>query len=316
MISVVIPCFNESEVLRQMFRTLTEAANSWGESYEVILVDDGSKDDTWSIIQEISALDVRVRGIRLSRNFGQQAALGAGFEHMRGDAVVILDADMQDPPSLVKEMIGRWREGYDIVYAQRRDRRQETWFKLATAKWFYRFLSSTAAVEIPKNVGEFALIDAKVVRLLLSMKERTLYWRGLRSWVGFRQIAVPFDRPGRAAGVTKYDVRALFRLASDAIFSFSGLPLRLPLYFGMIGCVGTGLGVAWSMITLLCQRGEWAISGSSLALFMLGSVQLLMLGVVGEYLNRIFDEVRARPRWIVSQQIGASETSQIPRQAA
>ncbi len=311
MISLVIPCYNESEVLPLTYERLVEAARNWGDSVEMIFVDDGSSDDTWQIIQALARRDGRVRGLRLSRNFGHQAAMGAGLENVRGEVVVVLDADLQDPPSLIDEMLARWREGYDVVYAQRNRRHGETWFKRFTASLFYRLADRLNALSIPRDTGDFSLLDAKVARTLVGFREHSLFWRGLRSWSGYRQTAVHFDRPQRAAGATKYTFHKMFRLASHGLLCFSEFPLRLPLYAGAASLLLTGAASAW---TLLCYviGGSWtaaAMPSTSLGLFFLGSVQLICLGVMGEYLNRIYDEVRNRPRWIVDVEIGAGVTS-------
>lgn len=309
MISVIIPCYNESAVLDLTYRTLAEAAKTWGDSIELLLIDDGSRDNTWEIIERLARHDSRIRGIRLSRNFGQAAALGAGLERIRGDVVVVLDADMQDPPTLVNEMLDKWREGYDVVYAQRKARHGETWFKLATARLFYSVLDRLNSVSIPSNSSDFSLMDARVARQMASFGEHALFWRGLRTWSGFRQTAVLFDRPARAAGETKYDLASMLRLASHGLLGFSEFPLRLPLYAGAAALGVCLLAAVVSLAATLTGLGaSWiAASPMAIALGFLGSVQLLSLGLVGEYLNRIYDEVRGRPRWIVDVTIGATE---------
>lgn len=308
MISLVIPCFNESEVLELTYVKLVEAARHWGDLVEMIFVDDGSTDGTWTIIQSFSRRDPRVRGVRLTRNFGHQAAVGAGLERIRGEVVVVLDADLQDPPALVSEMLARWRDGYEIVYAQRQRRHGETWFKLLTASTFYRLLDRLNTVAIPRDTGDFALMDARVARTLASLPEHGLFWRGLRAWSGYRQTAVQFDRPFRAAGKTKYTLGKMLRLASNGLLSFSELPLRLPLYLGAWTMALCGGAAAWSVAGTMLG-GEWAawtLSPTPLALFFLGGVQLFCLGIAGEYLNRIYDEVRNRPRWLVDAEVGAA----------
>ena len=312
MISLVIPCYNETEVLRLTYDTLVREADTWGEPYEIILVDDGSADDTWEIIESLSSADRRVRGLRLSRNFGHQAAMGAGLEAATGEAVVVLDADLQDPPSLVRQMLAKWREGYEVVYAQRNRRAGESFFKLVSANLYYRLLDRMTAIKIPRNTGDFCLFDAKVVRVLVNMKEHALYWRGLRKWTGFRQTAVIFDRPERAAGETKYTLKKMLRLATDGILSFSQLPLRFALYAGAIALGLSGLGTVCGVAAWLFNWTSWPISFGTLATFYLGAVQLLCLGVIGEYLGRIYDEVRDRPRWIVSTRVGEADAAKMP----
>jgi dolichol-phosphate mannosyltransferase len=320
MISLVIPCYNESEVLPLTYQRLVEAAREWNDSVEMIFVDDGSSDGTWPLIQSLVHRDVRVCGLRLSRNFGHQAAMGAGLERARGDAVIVLDADLQDPPSLIGEMLTRWREGYDVVYAQRNRRHGETRFKRFTASLFYRLMERFTGQSIPRDAGDFSLLDARVARTLVSFREHSLFWRGLRSWSGYRQTAVRFDRPERAAGTTKYTFRKMFRLASHGLLCFSELPMRMPLYAGAAALLLTGAACAWSVLGSMIG-GTWAertMAAGSLGLFFLGAVQLLCLGVMGEYLNRIYDEVRNRPRWIVDQEIGgegAAESLRSPHAA-
>ncbi len=302
MISVVIPCFNERDVLGLTYDALCRAAASWDEPIEILLVDDGSDDETWTIIAELAARDVRVRGLRLSRNFGQQAALGAGFEQARGDAVLVLDADLQDPPELVPQMVARWREGYHVVSAQRRRRQGESALKRWTASLYYRLLDRISDVSIQRDTGDFALLDAAVVRHLVACPEQALYWRGLRSWLGFRHATVRFDRPARAAGETKYSIPKMLRLAADGLLAYSHFPLRLPTQAGL-------LVVAATMLLVLLATGSALWAGrtlpwaqlQTLSLWFLGGVQLLCLGLIGQYLQRIYDEVRRRPRWIVSE---------------
>lgn len=306
MLSLVIPCYNEGEVLRHTYAAIVREASKWDESIEMIFVDDGSRDDTWPIIANLVEHDPRVRGISLARNFGHQAAVGAGLEHALGDAVVVLDADLQDPPGLIQEMLVAWRQGFDVVYAQRNCRQGESLFKRVAGNLFYRLLDRVTDVSIPRDTGDFALVDARVVREMLAMREHALFWRGLRCWTGGRQTAVRFDRPPRAGGQSKYTLRKLVQLASNGILSFSTFPLRLSLYAGGLMLAGsmaaTGGALAWY---LLDTSASWPIAPSLLATFFVGSVQLLCLGVTGEYLGRIYDEVRARPRWLVRETLGA-----------
>lgn len=308
MISLLIPCYNESEVLRLTYEAIVDCARSWGEAIELVLVDDGSQDDTWEIITGLARRDPRVRGVRLSRNFGHQAAVGAGLEQAAGDAVIVLDADLQDPPELVPQMLAKWREGYDVVYAQRNRRRGESLFKRVAGNLFYRLLSRVNDVKIPRDTGDFALMDARVVRQLVQLKEHAVFWRGLRCWAGYRHAAVNFDRPGRAKGQTKYTFRKLCRLASDGILSFSSLPLRLGLYAGgVVFCVASLLSAGALIYWLSVPGASWPVSPLLLCTLFLGAIQLQCLGIAGEYLNRIYDEARARPRWIVESTVGALE---------
>ncbi len=308
MISVVIPCYNEGPVVRLAYRALVKAAKSWNDSFELLLVDDGSRDDTWEIIGELTVADPRVKGIRLARNFGHQAAVGAGLERAEGDAVVVLDADLQDPPELITEMLAKWREGYDVVYAQRKRRDGETVFKLATAYVYYRLLAWASDVDIPRDAGDFALMDATVVAQLVAMREHAVYWRGLRCWTGGRQTAVLFDRPPRVDGETKYNLWRSLRLATDGLLSFSKLPLRLALYGGATVLTFTLLFALTSVIgSLFSIDATKGVAMGTLAAWFIGGVQLVCIGVVGEYLNRIYDEVRDRPRWLVATTLGCKE---------
>jgi dolichol-phosphate mannosyltransferase len=312
MLSLVIPCYNEIDVLDLTYQTLVEEAKNWHEPIEIIFVDDGSHDDTWSIIERLSQLDARVVGLRLSRNFGHQAAIGAGLQRAHGDAVIVLDADLQDPPVVVRAMLDQWRTGYQVVAAQRLRRQGESWFKKSVGYLFYRVLARVTDVPIPTDVGDFALLDRQVVDTLLSLREHNMFWRGLRCYTGFRHTCVFFERPGRALGETKYTLRKLIGLASNGLLSFSDFPLRLPLYLGLLTLAATlAIGVGGSIVSWL-TAAKFSASLSSLALFFLGAVQLLSLGVIGEYLNRIYAEVRNRPRWIVAGQVGQEEAGAVP----
>lgn len=312
MISVVIPCYNETDVLHLTYRSLLAAAEQWAGPFEIILVDDGSTDNTWSIIEELALQDSRVRGFRLSRNFGHQAALGAGLERVEGKVVVVLDADLQDPPELVEQMLGKWQEGYDVVFAQRRQREGETWFKRTTAMLFYRLLGRINSVNIPRDTGDFCLMDARVVRTLLDCKEHALFWRGLRSWTGFRQTHITFDRPARAAGTAKYTFWKSLRLALNGIVNFSELPLRLPLYLGGVLVGATGLAAVLAVVCMLIGSAP-PVSWTALGLWFIGAVQLLCMGLMGEYLNRIYEETRGRPRWIVDRTMDRRQAATEPR---
>jgi dolichol-phosphate mannosyltransferase len=294
-------------VLDTSYRTLAQEARTWKESVELIFVDDGSKDDTWQVIERLARRDCRVRGVRMSRNFGHQAAIGAGLEQATGDAVVVLDADLQDPPKLVGEMIARWHEGFDVVAARRKRRQGESAVKKVLGYFFYRFLARITNVPILTDTGDFALLDRRVVDVMLGCEEHALFWRGLRCYAGFRHTFVEFERPSRAAGTSKYTLRKLMGLASNGIFSFSEVPLRLGLYLGMITLVGCLLLTLGSLAFSLATGSTPLFSPLFVLVFLLGSAQLLCMGIIGEYLNRIYAEVRRRPRWIVSEMIGMEE---------
>jgi dolichol-phosphate mannosyltransferase len=303
MISLVIPCLNECEVLQLTYEAVAAETEVWPEPVEIIFVDDGSTDGTWAIVEALAEQDWRVRGVRLTRNFGHQAALGAGLQEAQGDAMVVLDADLQDPPTLIRELIDRWHRGAEIVYAQRVRRRQETLFKRIAGCLFYRLLDRVTDVPIPRDTGDFCLMDRRVVQTLLGFREQAMFWRGLRAWTGYRQEAVHFERPGRARGKSKYTLRKLMELGGNGLLTFSSLPLRLPLYAGAVGC---GVSILLIFVSLFAYlfRSEPLLSALALGLVFFSSVQLLSLGVIGEYLQRIYVEVRGRPRWVVDRQVG------------
>jgi dolichol-phosphate mannosyltransferase len=310
MLSLIVPCYNESEVLDLTYRTLVSESCCWDMPFELLFVDDGSRDATWPIIARLAARDHRVRGLRMSRNFGHQAAVGAGLAHAVGNAVVVLDADLQDPPQLIAQMIERWRDGYEVVAAQRNRRQGESPLKKLLGYFFYRVLARITDVDIPKDTGDFALLDRSVVDVLVSCREHSMFWRGLRCYTGFRHTFVHFDRPGRARGQSKYTLRKLMHLACSGLLSYSSVPLRLGLYLGAATLVGSLLAGLGSLACALFTDITPPISGLGVGLFFLGSAQLLCLGIIGEYLSRIYDEVRNRPRWIVAQEVGRSASTQ------
>lgn len=316
MISIVIPCFNEQEVLPQLHARLSVVAESWGESYEVILVDDGSADATWEIIERFHEGDGRWKAIRFARNFGHQTAISAGIHHACGDCVIIMDADLQDPPEQLHRFIEKWQEGYEVVYGIRATRKENV-VKRASYKAFYRVLKRLADIDIPLDSGDFCLMDRKVVDLLKAMPERHRFVRGLRSWVGFRQVGVEYARSARAAGEVKYTFRKLVNLAYDGIFSFSTAPLRLATYFGFITAFLALLGTVFTIMQRIfvewfTEKGFPFVPGYyttiSVILF-LGGVQLICIGVLGEYLGRIYDEVKGRPLWTIRGTVGFGEAS-------
>jgi dolichol-phosphate mannosyltransferase len=301
MISLVIPCYNEAQVLELTYKTLCEEIATWADPVEILFIDDGSADETPSLIRRFAQQDARVRGVFLSRNFGHQAAVGAGLEAARGDAVVVLDADLQDPPSLIREMVAKWREGFEVVAAKRNCRQGESGFKKFVGWSFYRVLAQMTDVEIPKDTGDFALLDRRVVDVLVRCREHAMFWRGLRCHAGFRHASVSFDRPARAAGETKYTLGKLVSLASNGLLSYSELPLRLPLWLGVFGVIMSTVEIILAVV-----QGRDVLG---VGLYFLGSVQLLALGVIGEYLNRIYAEVRNRPRWVVAETVGREQGS-------
>ena len=316
LISVVVPCYNEAAVVREAQRRLSEvAAKIGGVVFEFIYVDDGSADETASLLHELSLADERVRCIRLSRNFGQQVATTAGLEHARGDAVMIIDADLQDPPELIEQMHARWREGYHVIYGERVERAGETRFKLWSAHAFYRLVSRISRVQIPADTGDFRLMDRKVVDALLRMPERDRFLRGMVSWVGFRQIAVPYRREARFAGETKYPLVKMLRFAADAIVSFSFAPLRLAVWTGFFVLGLALLGIFYAIaLRVFFDPSHWVRGWASLfiATLFMGGVQLISLGIIGEYVGRIYGEVKQRPLYFVRERFGFDVEGRAP----
>jgi len=309
-LSIIIPAYNEELVIEETYKRLTETLASLGETYELIFINDGSKDKTALIIYSLCQKDARVRLINFSRNFGHQPAITAGMDYARGQAIVIIDADLQDPPRIILEMYAKWREGYEVVYGKRRKREGETWFKRTTAKIFYRFLRSMTSVDIPTDTGDFRLIDRKVCDAMKTLPERNRYVRGLVSWVGFKQIAVEYDREERFAGTTNYPFKKMLRLAMDGIAAFSYKPLKLTTSVGFF----VSLVSFVYLIVVLIQRifTSTTVTGWSsiiaIVLFFQGVI-LMMLGLMGEYIGRIYEEIKSRPIYIVSEVIGFEKDS-------
>lgn len=317
LISIVLPCYNEARLLPETYRRLAELAQKLeNERFEFIFVDDGSRDETPKLLYEMSLADPRVRGIRLSRNFGHQVATTAGLEHTAGDAVVIMDADLQDPPELIVEMYARWLEGYHVAYGARQERAGETRFKLWSSKMFYRLVNRLSPTPIPMDTGDFRLMDRVVVRALLQMPERDRFLRGMISWVGFRQVAVPYRRERRFAGETKFPLGRMLRLAADAIFSFSFTPLRLAVWIGFFVIGLALLGILWAlMLRFFYDPSHWVRGWASLfvAILFMGGVQLISLGIIGEYVGRIYGEVKQRPLYFVRERFGFPEADDVMR---
>jgi glycosyltransferase involved in cell wall biosynthesis len=306
LLSIVVPCFNEEAVIRETHRGLSQMADRLDDlDYEIIYVDDGSIDETPLHLEEIQRSDPHVRVIRLSRNFGHQLAVTAGLEHATGDAVVLIDADLQDPPDVIPLMVGRWREGYDVAYGERVSRDGETRFKIATARAFYRILNWLTETRIPLDAGDFRLLDRKVIEALRAMPEGDRFVRGLVSWAGFRQVAVPYRRASRYAGESKYPLSRMLRLALDGIMSFSMVPLRM---VSVVGLAASLLAVAGTLYVLLRQAvSDGAVPPGAtmlIGLLFLGGVQLVAIGIVGEYVGRIHGQSRRRPLYFVRDRIG------------
>jgi dolichol-phosphate mannosyltransferase len=300
-LSVVVPLYNEEENIPELYGRLSVALGKLDLAYQLVLVNDGSRDRTPELLDELHGTDRRVAVVHLSRNFGHQAAVSAGLAHARGRAVVVMDGDLQDPPEVLGQFLDKWREGFDVVYAVRQNRKEGAWKRLGY--WtFYRLLRAISDLDIPLDSGDFCLMDRKVVDVLNHLPERLRFVRGLRTFVGFRQTGLCYDRAARNAGRPKYTFRALVRLAADGIFSFSSYPLRLSTY---CGCASIVLAVAlaiWAVADAFLQKSTprgWA-STLIVVLFM-GAIQLLSLGVIGEYIRRIFIESKQRPPYIVDR---------------
>jgi len=297
LLSVVAPVFNEEATIREFCARVRTALE--GLPFELVLVDDGSRDGTPAALDEIAAADPRVRVVYLSRNFGHQTALTAGLDHAAGDAIVMLDADLQDPPELIVKMLDHWRAGCDVVYAVRHQREGESWFKLTTARWFYRIFDWLTSVELRHNSGDFRLLDRRALDALLSMRERNRFLRGMTVWVGFTQAAVEYDRDARFAGETKFSVSKMLRFSLDAISSFSHRPLQLAMLLGFL-CSGVAF-VAIPVVVVLRLVGSYlpGFGSITIAILLLGGIQLISLGIIGEYVGRIYDEVKGRPLYLV-----------------
>ena len=299
-ISVVAPVYNEIGNLPEFYRRVKEALEQSGEAWELLLIDDGSTDGSTDLMRELAAQDARVKPVIFARNFGHQLAVTAGLDYARGQAVAIIDSDLQDPPEVILEMFAKWREGYEVVYAVRSEREGETWFKLMTASIFYRLIYRITDVNIPMDTGDFRLLDARVVAVLRQMRERHRFLRGMSVWVGFKQTGVHYKRAARFSGQTKYPFKKMFKFASDAITSFSYLPLQIATY---IGFIAAGLSIlAIPVVIILRILGSQSFLGQAstlIAVLFLGGVQLISLGILGEYIGRLYDEAKGRPLYIV-----------------
>lgn len=306
LVSVVVPCFNEEAVLPEAHRHLTSALAQVPDiDFEIIYVDDGSGDATWSLLREIQRADHRVRVLALSRNFGQQAAITAGLQHARGNALVVIDADLQDPPEVILEMVERWRKGVDVAYGVRIERKSESAFKRWTSRFFHHLMARISDVTMPVNISDFRLMDRRIVDILLTMPERDRFMRGMVAWVGFRQEPVPFRQQARLAGETRWPLKNMLSLAVDGIVSFSFMPLRLATW---VGFVVSGLalsGIVYAVFVRL-STNAWVsgLATVSIAVLFLGGVQLILIGVLGEYLGRIYGEVKRRPLYLVRERLG------------
>ncbi|HNS63519.1 MAG TPA: glycosyltransferase family 2 protein [Anaerolineaceae bacterium] len=300
--TIIAPVFNEKESLPFLYQRVKEVMDSTGEPWELVLVDDGSRDGSTDEIRSLAAHDKRVRPVIFARNFGHQIAVTAGLDYSRGQAVVIIDADLQDPPEVILEMIQKWREGFEVVFAVRADREGETWFKKFTASAFYRLIYRITDVKIPLDTGDFRLLDRKVVNVMNRMREHHRFLRGMSSWVGFKQVGVSYKRAARFAGETKYPFKKMFKLALNAITGFSYLPLQIATYMGFFSALLALIAIP--VVIIMRSLNEGAFFGQAsvlIAVLFLGGVQLVSLGILGEYVGRIYDEVKGRPLYVVSE---------------
>lgn len=300
--SVVAPVYNESGSLMEFYRRASSVLQSTGESWELILIDDGSQDGSTEIIRQLAQDDEHVRPVIFARNFGHQIAVTAGLDYSRGQAVTIIDSDLQDPPEVILDLIAKWREGYEVVFAVRAEREGETAFKLWTASLFYRVIYKITDVKIPMDTGDFRLMDRRVVDVMNRMREHHRFLRGMSAWVGFKQVGVPYKRMARFAGSTKYPFRKMLKLALTAITGFSYLPLQVATILGFIAA-GLSLVAALVVIIMRAVTGAAFLGQAStlIAVLFLGGVQLISLGILGEYIGRIYDEVKGRPLYIVRE---------------
>jgi polyisoprenyl-phosphate glycosyltransferase len=306
-LSIVAPCYNEEAVLGEFHRRVAAVADSMGVSYELVLVDDGSRDRTWEVMRELSTRDPHLVCVRLSRNHGHQLALTAGLSVCRGRRVLILDADLQDPPELLPQMMAQMDQGAEVVYGQRRHRAGESAAKIATASLFYRLINRLTDVKIPNDTGDFRLISRRVLDLFLAMPERQRFIRGMISWLGFRQVPVLYDRDARYAGETKYPLRKMVRLAVDAVTSFSTRPLVLASVLGILfSTVAFGMLVyalvAWAFFDTVAG---W--TSQMVVVTLLGGIQLLVLGIQGEYIGRLYEQAKGRPLFLIDEVVSSGE---------
>lgn len=308
--TVIAPIYNELENIPELYPRIRDVMDQTGEPWELILVDDGSSDGSTEVIRKLAENDSRVRPVIFARNFGHQIAVTAGVDYSRGEAVVIIDADLQDPPEVILDLIAKWREGFEVVYAVREEREGETWFKKITAALFYRLIHAITNVNIPLDTGDFRLMDQKVVAVMKQMREKHRFLRGMSAWVGFKQVGVNYKRKPRHAGTSKYPLKKMIQFALNAITSFSYFPLQLATY---IGFIAAGLSVvAIPIIIILRLTTGTALLGQATTLVMvlfLGGVQLISLGIIGEYIGRIYDESKNRPLYIVAE---APEDENLP----
>ena len=302
--TIIAPIYNEIDNISLLYTRISEVMAQTGEPWEFVMVDDGSSDGSTEAILELKAQDDKVKPVIFARNFGHQIAVTAGLDYSKGDAVIIIDADLQDPPEVILDLIQKWKEGFEVVYAVRSKRVGETWFKLFTASAFYRLIQRITDVNIPMDTGDFRLLDRKVVQVLNGMREKHRFLRGMSVWVGFKQTGVEYERVERFAGETKYPLKKMIRFASDAITGFSYFPLQLAMYLGFIS---TGISIISILVVIVLRlAGSQAFFGQAttlIAVLFLGGVQLISIGLLGEYIGRLYDEAKGRPLYITRENI-------------
>lgn len=308
LISIVVPCYNEEAVFAETVSRLTQtmsAVLAKGYEYEIIFVNDGSADNTLQLIKNALAQDARIKCLSFSRNFGHQIAITAGLDNCKGDAAVVIDADLQDPPSVILQMIEKWEQGYDVVFGKRKERQGESGFKLITAKYFYKFINRLSDVDIPKDTGDFRLMDRAALNQFLLMRESYRFVRGMVAWIGFNQCSVEYDRESRFAGETKYPLKKMLSLASDAILSFSNTPLKIATFIGFLTSITAFLGIIYALYVRLFTK-EWVEGWTFLmiAVLLIGGIILLVLGIIGGYVGRIYGEIKQRPLYIIKDKMG------------
>ncbi len=310
LLSVVAPMFEEEEIVARFAERVAAALD--GVDYELILVDDGSQDRTADAMAAAATADPRVKVITLARNFGHQPALTAGLDHARGDAVVMLDGDLQDPPEVIPEMLDHWRNGVDVVYAVRRQRLGETVFKRTSARWFYKLFRRLTRMDLPVESGDFRLMDRRALNALLAMPERSRFLRGMTVWIGFTQAAVPFVRHERTTGVTKYPLRKMLRFSFDAITSFSSAPLQWATFLGFVFSGIAFLAIPLAIVARYTNIYERGVPTTIVVVLLLGGIQLITVGIIGEYVGRIYEEVKHRPLYVVRERINVEEPAERP----
>ena len=311
LISIVVPCYNEEEVFETTHQRLSEIMSSLEGryNYELIFVNDGSKDKTLTILKEKALTDKHTKVLSFSRNFGHQVAITAGLDHCNGDAAVVIDADLQDPPKIILEFIKKWEEGHDVVYGKRRQRDGESHFKLITAKYFYRIINRLSDVEIPVDTGDFRLMDRKALNQFLKMREIYRFVRGMVAWIGFIQAYVEYDRESRFAGTTKYPLKKMLNLASDAILAFSNVPLKIATFVGFMTSLIAFIGILWALYARFFGSYEAGWTTLMLAVLMIGGIILIVLGIIGSDIGRIYNEVKGSPLYIIQDKVGFEEKS-------